>query len=90
MDLREDGAVEARTGGQHITGKYTVAGTGPRLLFIQHDVTSNDEPNCQGIPASYVMTHYVYRSYIEVTADTLRLFSRRYDDTPALVAIRGK
>src|SRR6266508_5516448 len=74
MEFRSDGTVLVKTGDQILTGTYTSEPAGGRLRVVQKDVRSNGKPNCQGIPADYVLEHYGYRIFAEVSGDTLRLY----------------
>jgi len=90
MEFGDDGTFSVRSGAQELNGVYTVAETSPRYLIIQRDVRFNGQPNCQGIPATYVHDHYVYRLYLEIAHDTLSLYLHRRDATPMIVLVRGQ
>jgi hypothetical protein len=90
MEFRDDGTMFVRTGKQTLTGKYSVE-TGPeRLVVQQRDVHSNGEPNCQGIPADYVLQHYWFTIYVDVRGDTLRIYPASDGHDPLLTAIRAR
>jgi hypothetical protein len=79
-----------RTGSQMLTGTYSVEAGLSRLVVQQRNVRSNGEPNCQGIPAEFVLEHYLYTIYVDVHADTLRMYTAQEDHDPFLTAIRAR
>ena len=63
--------------------------SGPSRLIVQHSgLRSNGEPNCQGIPAEYVLNHYLDTAYLDVHGDTLRIFTAPEGQDPFLTAVR--
>jgi len=87
-DFRDDGTMLVSSGKQALTGTYAVD-SGPSRLIVQHSgLRSNGEPNCQGIPAEYVLNHYLDTAYLEVHGDTLRIFTAPEGQDPFLTAVR--
>ena len=88
MEFRGDGTTLVSSGKQALTGTYAVD-SGPSRLIVQHSgLRSNGEPNCQGIPAEYVLTHYLDTAYFAVHGDTLRIFTAPERQDPFLTAVR--
>jgi hypothetical protein len=90
LEFRDDGTVFLKTGKQTLTGTYSVDAGPSRLLVQQRNVRSNGEPNCQGIPAEFVLQHYLYTIYVEVHGDTLRIYTAPEGHDPFLTAIRAR
>ena len=90
MEFRGDGTMLVTTGEQILTGTYEAEPAGDRLRVVQKDVRSNGKPNCQGIPAAYVLEHYVYTMYAQVSADTLRIYVRPREPRAFLTATRAQ
>jgi hypothetical protein len=88
MEFRDDGTMFVRTGRQTLTGTYSVERGPSRLVVQQRNVQSNGEPNCQGTPAEFVLQHYLYRIYVDVHGDTLRIYRAPGDEDPFLTTIR--
>jgi hypothetical protein len=88
LEFRDDGTMFVRTGRQTLTGTYSVEPGPSRLVVQQRTVRSNGEPNCQGIPAEFVLQHYLYTIYVEVHGDTLRIYPAPEGHDPFLTAIR--
>ena len=88
MEFRDDGTMFVRTGRQTLTATYSVEAGPSRLVVQQHNLRSNGEPNCQGIPAGYVLQHYLYTIYVDVHGDTLRIFTAPEGHDPFVTAIR--
>jgi len=88
MEFRGDGTMLVNSGKQALTGTYAV-NSGPSRLIVQHaDLRANGEPNCQGIPADYVLNHYLDTAYIDLHGDTLRIFTAPEGQDPFLTAVR--
>ena len=88
MEFRVDGTMVVNSGKQAVTGTYAVD-SGPSRLIVRHtDLRTNGEPNCQGIPAEYVLSHYLDTAYIDVHGDTLRIFTAPEGLDPFLTAVR--
>lgn len=88
MEFRDDGTMFVSTGKQTLTATYAVE-TGPsRLVVRQRELRSNGEPNCQGIPADYVLQHYLHTVYVDVHGDTLRIYTSPDGGDAFLTAIR--
>ena len=90
LEFRDDGAMFVRTGRQMLTGTYSVEAGPSRLVVQQRNVRSNGEPNCQGIPAEFVLEHYLYTIYVDVRADTLRMYTAPEEHDPFLTVIRAR
>ncbi len=88
MEFRDDGTMFVRTGKQTLTATYAVEGGPSRLVVQQHNLRSNGEPNCQGIPADYVLQHYLYTIYVDVHGDTLRIYTAPDGQDAFLTGIR--
>ena len=88
MEFRDDGTMLVRTGKQTLTATYSVEAGPSRLVVKQHNPRSNGEPNCQGIPADYVLQHYLYTIYVDVHGDTLRIYTAPDSLDAFLTAIR--
>ena len=88
IEFRDDGTMFARSGRQTLTGTYSVEAGPSRLVVQQRNLSSNGQPNCQEIPADYVLQHYVYTMYVDVHADTLPIYSQPEDQDPFLTTIR--
>ncbi len=88
MEFRDDRTMFVRTGRQTLTGTYSVESGPSRWVVQQRNVQSNGEPNCQGIPAEFVLQHYLYTIYVDVRGDTLRIYRAPGDDSPFLTTIR--
>lgn len=90
LEFRDDGTMIVKTGRQTLTGAYSVDAGPARLVVQQHDLRSNGEPNCQGIPADYVLQHYLDTIYADVHGDTLRIYTVPDGHDPLLTAIRER
>jgi hypothetical protein len=90
LEFRDDGTMFVKTGRQTLTGTYSAEAGPSRLVVQQRNVRSNGEPNCQGIPAEFVLQHYLYTIYIEVHGDTLRIYTAPEGHDPFLTAIRAR
>jgi hypothetical protein len=88
MEFRDDGTMFVRTGKQTLTATYSVEAGPSRLVVQQHNLRSNGEPNCQGIPADYVLQHYLYTIHVDVHGDTLRTYTAPDGQDAFLTAIR--
>jgi len=88
MEFRDDGTMFVRTGKQTLTATYAVEAGPSRLVVQQHNLRSNREPNCQGIPADYVLQHYLYTIYVDVHGDTLRIYTAPDGQDAFLTGIR--
>jgi len=88
IEFRKDSTLLVRNGAAVVTATYTVSQQGNRLVVVQDDVRTNGEPNCQGIPSQYVLDHQLSRGYFEIVGDTLRLYRKYRDSTPAFEATR--
>jgi hypothetical protein len=88
LEFRDDGTMSVRTGRQTLTGTYSVETGAARLVVQQRNVQSNGEPNCQGIPAEFVLQHYLYTIYVDVHGDTLHIYTAPEGQTSFLTAIR--
>lgn len=64
-----------RTGRQTLTATYSIDAGPSRRLVQQRNVRSNGEPNCQGVPAEFVLQHYLDSIYVDVHGDTLRIYT---------------
>jgi hypothetical protein len=90
VEFRGDSTMFVRTGSQMLTGTYSVEGGPGRSVVQQRNVRSNGEPNCQGIPADYVLQHYLYTIYVDVHGDTLRIYRTAEDQDAFMTAIRAR
>ena len=88
MEFRDDGTMLVSSGKQTLTGTYSVDSGPSRLVVRQHNMVSNGEPNCQGIPSDYVLQHYVNTFYVDVHGDTLRIYTAPDGHDAFLTAIR--
>jgi len=88
MEFRDDGTMLVSSGKQTLTGTYSVDSGPSRLVVRQHNMGSNGEPNCQGIPADYVLQHYLNTFYVDVHGDTLRIYTAPEGSGAFLTAIR--
>ena len=88
MEFRPDGTMIVKSGAQVLTGTYTAEPVGRRLMVKQKDVRSNGEPNCQGISADYVLSHYVDSFYVSIRDGTRGIYARFTDRAEFFTATR--
>jgi hypothetical protein len=82
MEFRSDGKFLGHSGPLVLAATYTIADRVGRMVLLQKDIHTNGKPNCQGIPAQYVLDHYVPQLYLQLSHDTLRLYINRSDTVP--------
>ena len=87
IEFRNDSTLSLKTGKQTLTATYSVK-PGPRQVVQQRDLRSNGEPNCQGIPAAFVVEHYLNPLYVDVAGDTLRIYRSEEERDPFMTALR--
>ena len=75
MEFRADRTVSVRSGALQLTAVYRAESRADGLLLVQDSLRTNGEPNCQGIPADYVVHNYFRRAFIELKGDTLRMYT---------------
>jgi hypothetical protein len=77
LTFRADSTMVSRNGDQLLTAHFAPQASDRGFLLTITEMRSNGRPNCQGLPADYVVGHQVARIYTEVSGDTLR-----YGDGP--------
>jgi hypothetical protein len=87
-EFRSDGTVLIHSGAETVTANYTTTPHGNRLLLERTNVQTNGEPNCQGRPAQYVVDHFFREAYVELTQDTLKMFTSADAPSPLFVYVR--
>jgi len=66
--------ITAFTGQLEISASYEAVRTAEGLTFRQHDLRHNGNANCQGIPAEYVVDHFVMNLELDLVDGLLRIY----------------
>lgn len=59
---------------------YRIENSQSDLVLQMSGISSNNKPNCQGIPAKFVISHFVYTNEMEVIGERLRYYLFRKND----------
>jgi len=68
-----------------ISASYRAERAGEGFVLRQYSFTDNGHPNCQGVSADYVKSHYLRDIDVDLVGDRLRVYipkrsSNRYAD----------
>ena len=72
VEFRGDGTMLTKSGALVATETYSLVHKERGWLLVMDNPRTNGQPNCQGLPAEFVLKHLVLREYVEVVGDTLR------------------
>lgn len=72
IEFRGDGTMLTKSGPLVATNTYRLVRKESGLLLVMDNPRTNGQPNCQGLPAEFVVEHLVLREYVQVAGDTLR------------------
>ncbi len=75
VEFKDDGTFVSHSGELWLTADYSATPTGGGFLVVEHNLRSNGQPNCQGIPARYFVDHFVHRAYFEIRGDTIHKYA---------------
>ena len=73
--------MEVHSGRLIVNASYRARISGTGFVLEQFAISSNGLPNCQGIPADYVMSHWVKDIDVDIVDGRLRVYfpDRTYD-----------
>jgi hypothetical protein len=71
-EFRADGTMLTKSGALVATNTYSLVHRKGGWLLVMNNPRTNGKPNCQGLPAEFVVKHLVRREYVQVVGDTLR------------------
>jgi hypothetical protein len=66
--------IEGRSGQLVVRAAYRARREGNGFALEQYAISNNGLPNCQGIPADYVMSHWIKELDVDVIDGRLRLY----------------
>jgi hypothetical protein len=72
VEFRGDGTIHSRSGALVATNTYSLRPEQGRWLLVEDSIRTNGQPNCQGLPADFVVQHIPLRHYVLVVGDTLK------------------
>lgn len=72
IEFRGDGTMLTRSGALLATNTYSLLRKADGWLLVMGYPHTNGQPNCQGLPADFVVQNFVAREYVKIAGDTLR------------------
>jgi hypothetical protein len=71
IEFRRDGTLLTKSGALLATQTYSLSRKKGGWLLVMGHPHTNGRPNCQGLPAEFVVKHLVSREYVRLAGDTL-------------------